>query len=69
MKAKKNTLTQLNNLKRKNFYFFCMDKNSFALAKILMKHNYRIKGFLEEFALARNEADELIMSARNSVFK
>ena len=43
----KNTLIQLNNLKRKNFYFFCMDKNSFALAKILMKHNYRIKGFLD----------------------
>ena len=43
----KNTLIQLKNLKRKNFYFFCMDKNSFALAKILMKHKYNIKGFLD----------------------
>ena len=43
----KNTLNQLKNLKNKNFYFFCMDKNSFALAKILMKHKYSIKGFLD----------------------
>ena len=43
----KDTLIQLNNLKRKNFYFFCMDKNSFALAKILIKHIYKIKGFLD----------------------
>ena len=50
----KNTLIQLNNLKRKNFYFFCMDKNSFALAKILMKHNYRIKGFLDNKSSLKN---------------
>lgn len=43
----KNTLIQIRNLKHKNFYFFCMDKNSFALAKILMKHKYSIKGFLD----------------------
>ena len=30
---------------------------------------FKIKGFLEEFALARSEADELIMNARNSVFE
>ena len=29
---------------------------------------FKIEGFLEEFALAKNEADELIMSARNIVF-
>ena len=50
----KNTLTQLNNLKRKNFYFFCMDKNSFALAKILMKHKYSIKGFLDNKSGLKN---------------
>ena len=50
----KNTLIQLNNLKHKNFYFFCMDKNSFALAKILMKHNYRIKGFLDNKSSLKN---------------
>ena len=30
---------------------------------------FKIEGFLEEFALAKNEADELIMNARNIVFK
>ena len=50
----KNTLIQLNNLKRKNFYFFCMDKNSFALAKILMKHKYNIKGFLDNKSNLKN---------------
>ena len=29
----------------------------------------RIKGYLEDFALSKNEADELIMSARNKVYK
>ena len=28
-----------------------------------------LKAFLEEFALAKTEADELIMSARDIVFK
>ena len=50
----KNILIQLNNLKRKNFYFFCMDKNSFALAKILMKHKYNIKGFLDNKSNLKN---------------
>jgi len=30
---------------------------------------FKIQGFLEEFALAKNEADDLIMNARNIVFK
>jgi transcription termination/antitermination protein NusA len=30
---------------------------------------YKIEGFLEEFALAKNEADSLIMNAREIVFK
>ena len=30
---------------------------------------FKFQGFLEEFALAKSEADELIMSARNIVFK
>ena len=29
----------------------------------------KIKGYLEEFALSKNEADDLIMSARNKVYK
>ena len=28
----------------------------------------KIKGHLEDFALSKNEADELIMSARNKVY-
>ena len=30
---------------------------------------FKIEGYLEEFALTKNEADDLIMSARNIVFK
>ena len=30
---------------------------------------FKIDGYLEEFALSKNEADELIISARNIVFK
>ena len=29
----------------------------------------RLQGYLEEFSLTREEADQLIMSARNIVFK
>jgi len=29
----------------------------------------KIKGYLEDFALSKNEADELIMSARNKIYK
>ena len=30
---------------------------------------YKINGYLEEFALSKNEADDLIINARNVVFK
>jgi len=29
----------------------------------------KIKGYLEDFALSKNEADDLIMSARDKIFK
>ena len=29
----------------------------------------KIKGYLEDFALSKKEADELIMSARNKIYK
>ena len=29
---------------------------------------FKVEGFLEEFALTKNEADDLIMNARNIVF-
>ena len=30
---------------------------------------YKIEGYLEEFALTKSEADDLIINARNVVFK
>ena len=30
---------------------------------------FKIEGYLEEFALTKNEADDLIMNARNIVYK
>ena len=36
---------------------------------IVKGERVKIKGFLEDFALSKKEADELIMSARNKVYK
>ena len=36
---------------------------------ILKGERIRIKGYLEDFALSKDEADELIMSARNKIYK
>ena len=36
---------------------------------IIKGEKIKIKGYLEEFALSKNEADELIMSARNKIYK
>ena len=36
---------------------------------IVKSERVKIKGYLEDFALSKNEADELIMSARNKVYK
>ena len=36
---------------------------------IIKGERVKIKGYLEDFALSKNEADELIMSARNKVYK
>ncbi len=65
----KNTLIQLNNLKHKNFYFFCMDKNSFALAKILLKHSYRIKGFLDNKSSLKNNKKFKFIPVKRGVKK
>lgn len=35
----------------------------------LKEKKIRIEGYLEEFSLSRDEADQLIMSAREIVFK
>ena len=34
-----------------------------------LKEKIRIEGYLEEFSLSRKEADELIMAARDIVYK
>ena len=36
---------------------------------IVKGERIKIKGYLEDFALSKNEADELIMSARNKIYK
>ena len=36
---------------------------------IVKGERIKIKGYLEDFALSKNEADELIMSARDKVYK
>ena len=36
---------------------------------IIKGERIRIKGFLEDFALSKNEADDLIMSARDKIYK
>ena len=36
---------------------------------IVKGERVKIKGYLEEFALTKNEADDLIMSARDKVYK
>ena len=36
---------------------------------VIKGERVKIKGFLEDFALSKKEADELIMSARNKIFK
>ena len=36
---------------------------------IVKGERVKIKGYLEDFALSRVEADELIMSARNKIYK
>ena len=36
---------------------------------VIKGERVRIKGYLEDFALSKNEADDLIMSARNIVYQ
>ena len=36
---------------------------------IVKGERIKIKGYLEDFALSKDEADELIMSARNKIYK
>ena len=36
---------------------------------VIKGERVKIKGYLEDFALSKNEADELIMSARNKIYQ
>ena len=38
-----NTVSKIYNMKDRNFYIFCLDRNSYALSKILLKHKFKIK--------------------------
>ena len=43
--------------------------HSFGGYDVIKGERVRLKGYLEDFALSKNEADELIMSARNKIYK
>jgi predicted amidohydrolase len=43
--------------------------SGYPIDDIVKGERVRIKGYLEDFALSKNEADELIMSARNIIYK
>ena len=62
------TLGEQNILKLSDFADLASDELTGAY-DIVKGERVKIKGFLEDFALNKNEADELIMSARNKIYK
>ena len=51
-------------------YFADLSSDELTGAYDIVKgERIKIKGYLEDFALSKNEADNLIMSARNKVYK
>ena len=57
-----------NSLQLLNYLFSLnLEKNSVKVSKNGEK--IKIKGYLEDFALSKNEADDLIMSAREIVYQ
>ena len=45
-----------------------VSKCSGITGEIVKGERVKIKGYLEDFALSKNEADELIMSARKKIY-
>ena len=62
------TLGEKNILKLSDFADLASDELTGGY-DILKGERVRIKGYLEDFALSKDEADELIMSARNKIYK
>ena len=62
------TLGEQNILKLSDFADLASDELT-GVYDIIKGEKIKIKGYLEDFALSKNEADELIMSARNKIYK
>ena len=61
------TLGEQNILKLSDFADLASDELTGSY-DVLKGERIKIKGYLEDFALSKNEADELIMSARNKIY-
>ena len=62
------TLGEQNILKLSDFADLSSDELTGAY-DVVKGERVKIKGYLEEFALSKEESDELIMSAREKVYK
>jgi len=62
------TLGEKNILKLSDFADLASDELT-GTFDVVKGERVRVKGYLEDFALSKNEADELIMSARNKIYK
>ena len=62
------TLGEQNILKLVDFADLASDELTGSY-DIVKGEKIKVKGYLEDFALSKNEADELIMSARNKIYK
>ena len=61
------TLGEQNILKLSDFADLASDELTGSY-DVIKGERVKIKGYLEDFALSKNEADELIMSARNKIY-
>ena len=62
------TLGEQNILKLSDFADLASDELT-GTYDVVKGERIKIKGFLEDFALSKKEADDLIMSARDKVYK
>ena len=62
------TLGEQNILKLSDFADLASDELTGSFDEI-KGEKVKIKGYLEDFALSRKEADDLIMSARDKIYK
>ena len=62
------TLGEKNILKLSDFAALASDELT-GTFDVVKGERVKVKGYLEDFALSKNEADELIMSARNKIYK